>query len=132
MKMVSEDSRLADYNINIAPCAVRHKRTGPQVRQGTQARVNLSKRLKFTYDYKVIAGFESWQRQDNFLCTKSSRPALVHTQYPIQSILGIKRPGREADNSPSFISQHKYQCCTHSVPSMPSRYKQRFTSTVAL
>jgi hypothetical protein len=50
-------------------------------------------------------GFEYRQRLGVFLFTTGSRPALGPTQPPIQCAqgalsLGIKRPGREADQSP--------------------------------
>jgi hypothetical protein len=51
-------------------------------------------------------------RITNFLLSKSFRPALGPTQPPIQSVrgassLGIKRPGREADHSPTAITEVK-------------------------
>jgi hypothetical protein len=35
----------------------------------------------------------------------ASRPALGHTQPPIQWVRGVKRPGREADHSPSSSAE---------------------------
>jgi hypothetical protein len=49
-------------------------------------------------------------RVKNFLFSTSSRPALRFTQPPIQWVpgaLGVKRPGREADHSPSTIAEVK-------------------------
>jgi hypothetical protein len=36
-----------------------------------------------------------------------SRPALGHTQPPIQWVPGVKRPGREADHSPPATAEVK-------------------------
>jgi hypothetical protein len=51
------------------------------------------------------SGIDSRQGQVYFLFATVSRPALGHTQSPIQWVsaaisLGVKRPGREADHSP--------------------------------
>jgi hypothetical protein len=37
----------------------------------------------------------------------SSRPALRHTQLPIQWVPGVKLPGREADHSPPTNAEVK-------------------------
>jgi hypothetical protein len=39
--------------------------------------------------------------ENNFLFSTSSRPTLGPTQAPIQWVPGVKRPGSEADHSPS-------------------------------
>jgi len=54
----------------------------------------------------MIGGFKSWQGLGMFVFTTASRPALGPTQPPIQweagaHSLGVKRPGRETDHSPS-------------------------------
>jgi hypothetical protein len=51
-------------------------------------------------------------RVKNFLFFTSSRPALGHTQPPIQCVPralspGVKRSGREADHSPSTSAEVK-------------------------
>jgi hypothetical protein len=54
--------------------------------------------------YRLDArGFDSWQGARIFLLTTASKPALGPTQLPIQWVpgalsLGVKRPGREADD----------------------------------
>lgn len=48
------------------------------------------------------------------------------------SFTGIKRPGGEADYLTSSISEVKIQCCTRTLPSMPSWHKQGYTSTVMI
>jgi hypothetical protein len=52
-----------------------------------------------------VLGFDSRRGLWIFLFTTASRTALGPTQPPIQRVpgalsLGVKRPGREADNSP--------------------------------
>jgi hypothetical protein len=51
-------------------------------------------------------GHDSWQEQDFLFSFTASRPALGLSQPPIQWVPetispGVKRPGREADHSPS-------------------------------
>jgi hypothetical protein len=46
-------------------------------------------------------------RVKNFLFSRSSRPALRSTQYPIQWVPGVKRPGREVDHSPPTSAEVK-------------------------
>jgi hypothetical protein len=58
------------------------------------------------------SGFESRQGLRIFLFTTVSRPVLGSTQPPIQWVpralsLGVKRPGREADYSPSSSAEVK-------------------------
>jgi hypothetical protein len=43
----------------------------------------------------------------NFLSSTTSKPALGSTQPPIQWVLGVKRPGREADHSPPTSAEVK-------------------------
>jgi hypothetical protein len=57
-------------------------------------------------------GFDSRNRQDNFLFSTASRSNLGPTQAPIQWVPGaltpgIKRQGREADHSPLFSTEVK-------------------------
>jgi hypothetical protein len=57
-------------------------------------------------------GSESRQRLGIFLFTTTSRPALGPTQSPIQWVPGVlslrvKRPGREADQSPTSSAEVK-------------------------
>jgi len=57
-------------------------------------------------------GFESWQGLGIFLFTTTSRPALGHTQPPIQWVpgalsLGVKWLGCEDDHLPPFSSNIK-------------------------
>jgi hypothetical protein len=64
------------------------------------------------YSAGLRAGFVSRQGLGNFLFTTASRPALGHTQPPIQWVsevlsLGVKRPGREADHSPPSNAEVK-------------------------
>jgi len=52
-----------------------------------------------------VLGFDSWREMGMFLFTNASRPALGPTQPPMQQIpgalsLAVKRPGREAEQSP--------------------------------
>jgi hypothetical protein len=56
--------------------------------------------------------FESRQGLEIFFYTTASRPALRPTQPPVKLVpgtlsLGITRPGREADNSPSSNAEVK-------------------------
>jgi hypothetical protein len=60
-------------------------------------------------------------RDKNFLFSKSSRPALVSTQPPIQWVpgalsSGIKLPGREADHSPPTSAEVKKMWIYTSTP----------------
>jgi hypothetical protein len=60
-------------------------------------------------------------RIKNFLFFTSSRPALGPTQPPIQWVpgalsLGVKRPGREADHSPSTSAEVKKMWLYTSTP----------------
>jgi hypothetical protein len=43
----------------------------------------------------------------DFLCSTAFRPTLGPTQPPTQWVTGIKRQGREADNSPSSSAEVK-------------------------
>jgi hypothetical protein len=57
-------------------------------------------------------GFDSFQRQDIFLLSTASRPALGPTQPPIQWVTWalspwVKRPGPEADLSPPSSAEVK-------------------------
>jgi hypothetical protein len=59
-----------------------------------------------------VLGFDSHQKLGIFLFTTVSRTALGPIQPPIQSVtgalsLGVKRPGREADHSPSSSAEVK-------------------------
>jgi hypothetical protein len=59
-----------------------------------------------------VLGFDSWWGLGIFLFTTASRTALGPTQPPIQWVLGalslgVKRPGREADNSPPSSAEVK-------------------------
>jgi hypothetical protein len=57
-------------------------------------------------------GFDSWQRQEIFLYSTASTPALGSNQPPVQWVLGalslgVKRPGHEADSSPPSSAEVK-------------------------
>jgi hypothetical protein len=59
-----------------------------------------------------VLGFDSWRGLGIFLFTTASRTDLWPTQPPIQRVqgapsLGVKRPGREADHSPSSSAEVK-------------------------
>jgi hypothetical protein len=59
-----------------------------------------------------VLGFDSRRGLEIFLFTTASRMALRPNQPPIQGVpgalsLGVKRPGREADNSPSSSAKVK-------------------------
>jgi hypothetical protein len=59
-----------------------------------------------------VLGFDSWLGLGIFLFTTASRTALGPTQPPIQCVprslsLGVKRPGREADQSPPSSAEVK-------------------------
>jgi hypothetical protein len=65
--------------------------------------------------------FKSQQGLGIFLLTTASGPALGHTQPPIQWVpaalsLGIKRPGSEADHSPSITEVNNAWSCTSTPP----------------
>jgi hypothetical protein len=65
--------------------------------------------------------FEARQGLGIFLFTTASRPALGHTQPPIQWVpgalsLGVKRLGREADHSPPSSSEVKNAWRNTSTP----------------
>jgi hypothetical protein len=55
-------------------------------------------------------------RVKNFHFSISSRPALGSTQRPIQWVLGVKRPGREADHSPPTSAEVKKMWIYTSTP----------------
>jgi hypothetical protein len=56
-------------------------------------------------------------RVKNFLFSMSSSPALGLTQPPIQWVPGVKRPGREADNSaPDSAEVKKMWIYTSTTP----------------
>jgi hypothetical protein len=60
-------------------------------------------------------------RVNNFLFSKFSRPALRTTQPPIQWVpealsQGVKRPGREVDNSPATSAEVIKMCSYASTP----------------
>jgi hypothetical protein len=64
-------------------------------------------------------------RVKNFLFSTSSRPALESTQPPLQWVPepyfpGVKRPGREADHSPSVSAEVKKTWINISIPPTPS------------
>jgi hypothetical protein len=85
--------------------------------------------LKWIWDkgWKIVVlWFDSRRGLGIFLFTTASRTALGPTQPPIQWVrgalfLGIKRPGREADNSPPSSAEVKecVQLYLHS-PNTPS------------
>jgi hypothetical protein len=52
----------------------------------------------------------------NFPFSTSSRPALGPTQPPIQRLPGVKRPGREADQSPPSAGEVKNEGAIRSFP----------------
>jgi hypothetical protein len=65
--------------------------------------------------------FESRQGLGIFLFTTVSRPALGPTQPPIQLVpgtlsVGVNRPGREADHSPTSIVEVKNAWTYTSTP----------------
>jgi hypothetical protein len=52
-----------------------------------------------------LSGFDSWQRQEMFLYSTASIPALEPTQPPVQLMPGVlssrkNQPGLETDHSP--------------------------------
>jgi hypothetical protein len=51
------------------------------------------------------------------LLSTLSRPVLGPTQPPIQWVLEVKRPGREADHSPPFSAEVKNTWIYTSTPS---------------
>jgi hypothetical protein len=66
--------------------------------------------------------FGSRQRQGFFLFGAKTRPALGHTQLPIQRVpgtlsLGVKRPGNEAEHSPPSSAQINNERSYTSTPS---------------
>jgi hypothetical protein len=68
-----------------------------------------------------VLGFDSRRGLGIFPSTTVSRTALGPTQPPIQWVpgalsLGVKRPGREADHSPSFSAEVKTEWSYTSTP----------------
>jgi hypothetical protein len=68
-----------------------------------------------------VLGFDSWRRLGIFLFTTASRTALGPTQPPIQWVPGVpslevKRPGREADHSPTSSAEVKNAWSYTSTP----------------
>jgi hypothetical protein len=68
-----------------------------------------------------VLRFDFRRRLGIFLFTTASRMALRPTQPPIQWVpgalsLGVKRPGREADNSPPFSAEVKNAWSYTSTP----------------
>jgi hypothetical protein len=55
-------------------------------------------------------------RVKNFYFSISSRPALESTQPPVQWVLGVKRPGHEADRSPPTSDEVKKMWMYTSTP----------------
>jgi hypothetical protein len=81
-------------------------------------------------------GFEFRQRQQIFLYSIISRPALGPTQHPVQfgkegTFSGVKRPGREADNSRLSSSEVKNVGVMYSLPTRLQGivFNQLFTGT---
>jgi hypothetical protein len=79
----------------------------------------------------MIGGFESRRRLGIFLFTTVSTPALGPTKPPIQWIPGtlsldVKRPGREADDSPQSSAEVKecVELCLHSPNTLSWRGAQ--------
>jgi hypothetical protein len=69
----------------------------------------------------ISVGIATEGRVKNFLFSTSSRPVLESTQPPIQWVSrallpGVKRPGREADRSPSAIAEVKKMWTYTSTP----------------
>jgi hypothetical protein len=83
--------------------------------------------------------FDSRQGQDISLNSTESRPALGPTQPPIQWVRGalspmVKRPGREADQSPPSTAEVKNGGAISPLPHTPSwhiayliKHKDKFT-----
>jgi hypothetical protein len=75
-------------------------------------------------------------RVKNFLFSKSSRPALRSTQPPIQWVPGalspgVKRPGREIDQSPPTSAEvNKMWLCTSTPPYAFMKHRDKFTFTL--
>jgi hypothetical protein len=71
-----------------------------------------------------VLGFDSRRELGIFIFTTASRTALGPTQPPIQGVpgalsLGVKRPGREADNSPPSSAEVKNAwSCTSTPPNI--------------
>jgi hypothetical protein len=61
-------------------------------------------------------GSSSPGRVNNFLYSKSTRPALGSTQLPIQWVPTVKLPGREADHSPPASAEAKKMWIYTSTP----------------
>jgi hypothetical protein len=68
-----------------------------------------------------VLGFDSWRGLGIFLFTTASRKVLGPTQPPIQWVTGalslrVKRPEREADNSPPSSAEVKNALSYISTP----------------
>jgi hypothetical protein len=86
--------------------------------------VDAQSELRSRYSDRLRArrpGFDSRQRQELFLYSTESKPALGPTEPPIQWVPGtispeVKRPGREADHSPPSSTQVKNG---EAIPALP-------------
>jgi hypothetical protein len=92
-----------------------------------------------------VLGFNSWRGLGNFLFTTASRTVLRPTQPPSQWVpralsLGVKRPGRETDNSPPSSAEvnnawsytSNSPICLHGVYSVKRRHRDNFTFAFTL
>jgi hypothetical protein len=103
--LTSNDSFMSDRNISSTYMHMR------MVAHAT----SLTGRFHFTgagIAQLVLRRFDSWQRQEIFLFSTTSIPALGPTQPPIQWVPGalspgVKRQGREADHSPPSSAKTK-------------------------
>jgi hypothetical protein len=87
---------------------------------------------KYTIGYRTVGiatdyglddrevGVRVQGRAKNFLFSTSCGPALRPNQPPIQWILGVKRPGREADHSPTASAELKKMWIYTPIPHTPS------------
>jgi hypothetical protein len=99
-RMLSTATRRSDKELRKLPTEELHNLNSPQSRCSDE----------------LLAGrpeFDSWQGQEFFLLSTSSRPVLGPTQP------GVKRPGREADHPPLSSAEVKNG---GAIPPLPHTY----------
>jgi hypothetical protein len=118
LKVRNEEYKLESSSLcNFLYCPVTSNLLGPHILLDTlfldtlNSYVGIATRLPTGWTIGVL-GFDSRWGLGIFLFTTASRTALGPTQSPIQWVpgdlsLGIKRPGREADHSPSSRAEVK-------------------------